>query len=100
MRQMYIRVRLTGTGTMDDPYTFNVPNGILVDADYQNGRAIVQVPTNDAPDQTDPPGTAAYPILNGKPVLVGLSPAQRLAWRVKLVRRWGVLFDFSQADVT
>lgn len=97
---MLMRVPLKGTGTLEDGYTVDLPTCRVLSVDYTNMRALVDVPSDDAPDEMDAPGTVRRPILNGVPVLIGLTLAQRIAWRLKLLRRWRDIRDLSNVDVT
>lgn len=85
---MLMRVKFSGSGTEDDPYRAPfVSYHQITDVNAQ-GRAIIFVPPRDDPDDVDEPNTPLRPIIAGKPVLVGLRPAQKLAYRVKLHRRY------------
>lgn len=85
---MRIRARLFGTGTQDDPFTVKFLNHTMVDVDYANMRAIIDIPDRDSPDDVPDPASPLWQQFNGRRVLIGLTPAQRLAWVAKLRRRY------------
>lgn len=88
---MLVRMPLVGTGGQGDPLRTIMPTHRVIDVDYVNGRAIVDVPSEDAPDDVDAAGTPRWLLMNGVPVLIGLTPLQRLAWRQKLRQRWAAI---------
>lgn len=95
---MFIRIKMRGTGTEDDPFRCPFPNYRMVTERDALGRCIIQIPDRDAPPETDAIGTPLYPILNGIPVLIGLRPAQKLAFLVRLRRLFDRIKDRIDAD--
>lgn len=96
---MLVRVQTIGTGADGDPVRVMMPTCRVIDVDYANKRAIVDLPLEDAPDDVDAPGSPNVPLVNGLPVVTRLTPAQRLRWRARLARRWAGLIDTSNFDV-
>lgn len=96
---MLVRVPRVGSGTPGDPFRVLLPTWTHI-TDTPNGLAsIVSIPDEDAPDDIDAPDTPRRPLVNGVAVLVGLTAAQRIKWRIKLARRWQSIADYSQVDV-
>lgn len=85
---MRIRMRLTGSGTEDDPWQVPFPRYTMVDVDYDRRRAIIEIPDALAPDDLDSEDTPLRPRINGRPVLIGLRVAQRVKWAAKLRERY------------
>ena len=96
---MFVRMPIVGAGTPSDPRTVLLPTWSCITENANGTAMIVWVPNVDAPDDVDAIGTARYPIINGVPVLIGLTLAQRLRWRQRLSARWQAIVDTSQADV-
>jgi len=46
-----VKVKLIGSGTMDDPFRVNLPTFVLVDADYLRLEATVLVPEDEVDDK-------------------------------------------------
>lgn len=90
---MFIRVRVVGTGTEDDPFRVPLATYRMVRPIDANNRVIVQIPDADEPDEHDDPGTPLYPFLAGVPVLLGLRPIQKLSYLAKLRRRYERIMD-------
>lgn len=110
---MLIRLRLIGTGTARDPYGVDLPSWTCHSVDYVSGWMVVDVPSDDVPPFVDGIGTARFPIVPvdiqdtskpvdpitgmhpfiriDQPILVGLTVTQRVAWHLRLQRRWGMV---------
>lgn len=95
---MLVRMPIVGSGKPDDPRTVMLPTWECIGETPDGQAMIVNVPSDDHPDDVDPPGTARRPIINGLPVLIGLTPAQRLKWREKLARRWQGIVNVANVD--
>lgn len=65
-----------------------------------NGTAmIVWIPDDDAPDDHDAMDTPRYTRVNGVPILIGVTPFQRLKWHLKLARKWGNIMTPPTPDL-
>lgn len=107
---MLMRLKKIGSGTIEDPYTVDLPTWSFFAGTPDDDYMVVDVPNEDAPTDTDARGGARFPIVpvdiidtagardpvTGMrptrrvlvPILIGLSPAQRIAWRARLRARW------------
>lgn len=96
---MRLRMPFVGGSDPGDPFRVPMPTYNMVQFVPAPMSAIVTVPDEDSPDDVDAPRTTNRPIINGVPVVVGMSASQLSAWRVKLDARWGPLIDVSLVTV-
>lgn len=96
---MYVRMPIVGSGKREDPRTVMLPTWSMISEVAGGAAMIVWIHPDDEPDDHDPIGSARYPILNGVPVLIGLTPTQRQRWRSRIAARWQTIADFSQVDL-
>ena len=95
---MFVRMPLTGAGTPDDPYDTLLPTHRIVAVNYVAKVAICEVPDDDSPPDTDAPGTALYPQIGQRNVLIGLRPLQKLAWIARVRRKYGAALRSDPND--
>lgn len=85
---VFMRFEVVGTGTPDDPFRPPLPTWDLVDIDYVNRAAIVDVPRTDIPAIYLNAGNPVRRVLKGLDVLTGLDPSVLQAWRAHLIKRY------------
>lgn len=80
----YLRVEMVGSGTETDPFHCDLENYVLVQADYVNMRAIVEVPNRLMPDgwQQLPDARVIDPA--GRRIITSLTLADLQNWHAKL----------------
>lgn len=85
---MFLKVKLIGTGALDDPFRVDLPSWTMVDCDYTNKTAVVDVIEDDLPiNFADRPGVGkahAY----GKQAVNKITPALKAEWREFLDKRY------------
>lgn len=81
---MYIRLVNLGDGSEGSPNRVDLPNYTALDIDETNGTMTVNVPARQCPPSCPPVGSVQFPIIDGRPVLIGLSDGQLEAWWKRL----------------
>lgn len=85
---MRVRVPLLGTGTAADPYRVDFPTASFFQRDPVAMTAIVDLISEDDPDNPPAPGTAARPVTGDGPILISLPDAAYNQWVGKLRARY------------